>query len=54
MKKIKEIKSMSDNFPKRQDGKLNVYMHVGENSGVGYYRQYLPAVALRDTGLANV
>ena len=34
--------------------KLNIYMHVAENSGVGYYRQYLPAVTLRDTGMAEV
>lgn len=43
-----------DDFPKKQEGKLNIYMHISENSGVGYYRQYLPALALRDAGLANV
>lgn len=34
--------------------KLKIYMHVAENSGVGYYRQYLPAVIMRDLGLAEV
>src|SRR3990167_4198953 len=41
-------------FPKRQEGKLNIYFHISENSGVGYYRQYLPAIKLREQGLANV
>ncbi len=54
MKKIKEVKDIADQFPKRQEGKLNIYFHCGENSGVGFYRQFLPAVALRETGLANV
>ena len=34
--------------------KLNVYMNVAENSGVGLYREYLPALALRESGLADV
>lgn len=34
--------------------KPNIYINVSENSGVGYYRQFLPAVALREQGLANV
>ena len=34
--------------------KLKIYMHVAENSGVGYYRQYLPAITLRNLGLAEV
>ena len=34
--------------------KLNVYFHIAENSGVGYYRSYLPAIALRKSKLANV
>lgn len=38
----------------REKGKLNIYFHVSENSGVGYYRQYLPALKLRDHKLANV
>lgn len=42
------------NLPKRQEGKLNIYMHISENSGVGYYRQYLPALKLREHNLANV
>lgn len=37
-----------------ENKKLNVYMHIAENSGVGYYREYLPAIALRELGLANV
>lgn len=40
-------------YPK-EEGKLNIYMHISENSGVGYYRQYLPAIKLREAGLANV
>ena len=40
-------------FPKTEDGKLNIYFHISENSGVGYYRQYLPAITLRDKGIAN-
>ena len=43
-----------DLFPKRQEGKLNIYFHVSENTGVGYYRQYLPAWTLREQKLANV
>lgn len=34
--------------------KLNIYVYVAENSGVGYYRNYLPAWVLRETGKANV
>lgn len=34
--------------------KLKIYIHIAENSGVGYYRQYLPAVTLRELGLAEV
>ena len=41
-------------FPKREEGKLNIYFHVSENSGVGYYRQYLPASKIQEHGLANV
>lgn len=33
---------------------MNIYFNISENSGVGYYRQYLPAVALKESGLANV
>lgn len=40
-------------FPNKP-GLLNIYFHVAENSGVGYYRQYLPALKLREHGLANV
>ncbi len=36
------------------DKKLNIYYNIAENSGVGYYRQFLPALALRESGLANV
>src|SRR3990167_3716597 len=45
---------MSDKFPQKKEGQLNIYVHVSENSGVGYYRQFLPAWALRQSGLANV
>lgn len=45
---------VADQFPKRQEGKLNIYFHVSENSGVGYYRQFLPAETLKNSGLANV
>jgi glycosyltransferase involved in cell wall biosynthesis len=41
-------------FPKSEKGKLNIYFHISENSGVGFYRQYMPAVALRENGIANV
>jgi len=34
--------------------KLKVYFHIAENSGVGYYRSYLPAITLRASGLAEV
>ena len=34
--------------------KLKIYYSIAENSGVGYYRQYLPAVTLRESGLAEV
>lgn len=40
-------------FP-REPGKLNIYFHVSENSGVGYYRQYLAAAKLLEKKLANV
>lgn len=30
--------------------KLRIYINISENSGVGYYRQYLPALALRELG----
>ena len=43
-----------DVFPKKEKGKLNIYFHISENSGVGYYRQYLPAVKIREHGLANI
>lgn len=46
--------SISELLPKKEKGKLNIYMHISENSGVGYYRQYLPAVKLRESGIANV
>lgn len=38
-------------FPNR--GLLKIYFHISENSGVGYYRQYLPALKLREHGLAD-
>ncbi|KKK71898.1 hypothetical protein LCGC14_2909320, partial [marine sediment metagenome] len=34
--------------------KLRCYFHIAENSGVGYFRQYLPAIILRELGLAEV
>ena len=49
----KEEVDIEDQFPK-EPGKLNIYFHVSENSGVGYYRQYLPALAMRRNKLANV
>lgn len=48
------MKTFAEHLPERQEGKLNIYFHVSENSGVGYYRQYLPAVKLREHNLANV
>jgi len=33
--------------------KLKIYFYVAENSGVGYYRQYLPAWVLRESGVAE-
>lgn len=33
---------------------MRIFMNVAENSGVGYYRQYLPAQTIRDLGLAEV
>lgn len=42
----------SDKFPNRK-GLLKIYFHVSENSGVGYYRLYLPALKLREHGLAD-
>lgn len=30
--------------------KLRIYINCSENSGVGYYRQFLPALALRELG----
>ena len=44
----------TEQFPKKEEGKLSIYMLVSENSGVGYYRQFLPAIKLREHGLANV
>lgn len=40
-------------FPNKK-GLPNLYFHLGENSGVGYYRQYLISWVLRELGLANV
>lgn len=34
--------------------KLNLFIYVSENSGVGYYRGFLPAWAIREKGLAEV
>lgn len=34
--------------------KLNIFFNIAENTGVGYYRQYLQAISLREAGLANV
>ena len=42
---------LTKNFPNR--GLLKIYFHVSENSGVGYYRLYLPALKLREHGLAD-
>jgi len=47
------LKNVEEQFPNKK-GLLNVYFHVAENSGVGYYRQYLPALKLREHGLCNV
>lgn len=47
------MKRKEYNFPERTEGKLNVYFHVSENSGVGFYREYLPALKLRENKLAN-
>ena len=40
-------------FPS-ESGKLRVYFHISENSGVGLYRQYQWAKELMDKKLANV
>lgn len=45
---------MKTDFEEKLGRKLRIYMNVAENSGVGYYREYLPAIALRETGLADV
>lgn len=39
-------------FP-RTPGLPKIYFHVSENSGVGYYRTYLPALKLREHKLAD-
>lgn len=46
-------RNLAELLPKSEKGKLNIYFHVSENSGVGYYREYLPALTLRNHGLAN-
>jgi len=46
-------KNLSELLPKRQPGKLNIFFNVSENSGVGYYRQYLWAEELNKQGLAQ-
>lgn len=46
-------KDVTEQFPKEIEGKLNIYFHVSENSGVGYYRLYLPAAKLREHKLAQ-
>ena len=35
-------------FEKKNGRKMRIYMSITENSGVGLYRQYLPALALRE------
>lgn len=40
-------------FPE-EEGKLKIYFHIAENSGVGLYRQYQIAKELMDKKLANV
>ena len=52
--KTKEVKDLLKELPVKQEGQLNIYMHVSENSGVGYYRQYLPAKTLADKKIHNV
>src|SRR3990167_1186259 len=52
MKKEKK-ELFSDKLPKKEEGKLNIYFHISENSGVVYYRQYLPALKLNENVLAN-
>jgi glycosyltransferase involved in cell wall biosynthesis len=42
------------NFPKKKENELNIFHWISENSGVGYYRQFLPALTLREKGIANV
>lgn len=52
--KSKDV-NVSELLPRKKDEKtLNIYYHVSENSGVGYYRQYLYAKTLSELGLANV
>ena len=50
--KKRPVQSEESLFPSKK-GLLNIYFHVSENSGVGYYRLYLPALKLREQGLAN-
>lgn len=46
--------NISNLLPKKKPGLLSIYFHVSENSGVGYYRQYLWAKYLQEMNLANV
>ena len=41
-------------LPERQEGKLNIYYHIAENSGVGLFRQYLWSKEIQKQNLANV
>jgi len=54
MKNLEEKKKFNELLPIKTGDQLNIYFHVSENSGVGYYRQYLPAFKLKESGLANV
>ena len=49
----KKVIDVLGRMPKKTEGQLNVYYHVAENSGVGFYRQYLPAKVLRDLDIQN-
>lgn len=42
------------NLPEKQSGKLNIYFHISENSGVGLFRQYVWAKEIQKQNLANI
>ena len=47
-------KEFHENLPIKKKGKLNIYFHISENSGVGYFRQFQVAEELMNSKQANV